>query len=80
MLGEYGDGKEGGRCKFAGAEGGGFDVDQMVIPCGVGCGDWLGGVEMEGLRGGVKDEGLLGERMCRGGGCCGHSASVDSWL
>ena len=55
-------------------------MDKMVILCGVGCGDRVGGVKIEGLRGGVKDEGFGGERMLWGGGFCGHNASVAFWM
>ncbi|KAL9627776.1 MAG: hypothetical protein Q9164_007495 [Protoblastenia rupestris] len=73
ILKEDSDGVTGGPFKFASAEGCCFDVDQMVILCRVGDGDRERVMKMEGLRGGVKDEGFGSKRK---GVCFGHSDSM----
>ena len=36
-------------------------------------------MDVEGLRGGIKNEGLGGERKRRDDSCCSHGASVAFW-
>ncbi len=67
VLGEDDFCKENGPFEFASAESGGFDVE-MIILCRIGCGDGIGGAEVEALGRDVKDEGFgCGGRMLERG-------------